>query len=148
MPDCQRRFSNVKKVENQRESRRHPNRLRQRVCQRAAPRERSPSLRLLQILRRCRSADHEGNTGSPALKPERPVPVCPVLATLHRLTTRYPTWRYFILDEIFVMLRQECTTMTRDALLETLRSYWRDGQVLFRQGYGSQLQFALPRRKP
>ena len=81
-------------------------------------------------------------------KPEPRVPVCPVLAALHRLTTRYPSTRYFILDEIFVMLRQECTTMTRDALLETLRSYWRDGQVLFRQGYGSQLQFALPRRKP
>lgn len=84
---------------------------------------------------------------APKPKPEPRVPVCPVLATLHRLSTRYPTWRYFILDEIFVTLRQECTTMTRDALLETLRTYYRDGQVIFRQGYGSQLQFALPRRK-
>jgi len=84
---------------------------------------------------------------APKPKPEPPVPVCPVLAVLHRLSTRYPTWRYFILDEIFVTLRQECTTMTREALLETLRTYYRDGQVIFRQGYGSQLQFALPRRK-
>ena len=82
----------------------------------------------------------------PEPKQDPPVPVCPVLATLHRLSTRYPTWRYFILDEIFVTLRQETHKMTRDALLETLRAYFRDGQVLFRQGYGSQLQFALPRR--
>ena len=87
-------------------------------------------------------------TPTPEPKPEPPVPVCPVLAALHRLTTSYAGGNgYFILDEIFVTVRQECTTFTRDTLLETLRSYYRDGQVLFRNGYGSQLQFALPRGK-
>ena len=35
----------------------------------------------------------------------------------------------------------ETTAFSRDALLETLRSYYRDRQVLFRNGFGSQLQF-------
>ena len=84
----------------------------------------------------------------PEPKPAPPVPVCPVLAALHRLTTTYTGGNgYFILDEIFVTLRQECTAFTRDSLLETLRSYYRDGQVLFRNGYGSQLQFALPKKE-
>ena len=87
-------------------------------------------------------------TPKPEPKQDPPVPVCPVLAALHWLTTRYPSGsRYFILDEIFVTLRRECTSLSRDALLETLRTYYRDGQILFRQGYGSQLQFALPRRR-
>lgn len=85
---------------------------------------------------------------TPEPKPEPPVPVCPVLKALHRLTTSYSGGNgYFILDEIFVTVRQECTAFTRDSLLETLRSYYRDGQVLFRQGYGSQLQFALPKKE-
>lgn len=90
---------------------------------------------------------------TPAPKPETPkpestVPVCPVLAALHRLTTTYTGGNgFFVLDEIFVTLRQECTTLSRDALLETLRSYYRDGQVLFRRGFGSQLQFALPKKE-
>ena len=87
-------------------------------------------------------------TPKPEPKPEPPVPICPVLAALHRLTTTYTGGNgYFILDEIFVTVRQECTTFTRDALLETLRSYYRDGQILFRNGYGSQLQFALPKKE-
>lgn len=80
----------------------------------------------------------------PKPKPEPPVPVCPVLAALHRLTTTYTGGNgFFILDEIFVTLRQECTSLSRDALLETLRTYYRDGQIRFRRGFGSQLQFAL-----
>ena len=72
------------------------------------------------------------------------VPICPVLAALHRLTTTYTGGNgFFILDEIFVTLRQECTSLSRDALLETLRTYYRDGQIRFRRGFGSQLQFAL-----
>lgn len=87
-------------------------------------------------------------TPKPEPKPEPAVPICPVLAALHRLTTSYAGGNgYFILDEIFVTVRQECTTFTRDALLETLRSYYRDGQILFRNGYGSQLQFALPKKE-
>ena len=83
----------------------------------------------------------------PEPKPEPPVPVCPVLAALHRLTTSYTGGNgFFVLDEIFVTLRMETTAFSRDALLETLRSYYRDRQVLFRNGFGSQLQFALPRR--
>lgn len=80
----------------------------------------------------------------PEPKPEPPVPICPVLAALHRLTTTYTGGNgFFILDEIFVTLRQECTSLSRDALLETLRTYYRDGQIRFRRGFGSQLQFAL-----
>lgn len=75
---------------------------------------------------------------------EPPVPVCPVLAALHKLTQYYRGGNgYFIFDEIFVTVRQECTSLSRDALLETLRGYYRDGKIAFRQGYGSQLQFAL-----
>ena len=84
----------------------------------------------------------------PEPKPELPVPICPVLAALHRLTTTYTGGNgFFILDEIFVVLRMECTSFSRDTLLETLRSYYRDGQVLFRPGFGSQLQFALPKKE-
>lgn len=84
----------------------------------------------------------------PEPKPEPTVPICPVLAALHRLTTTYTGGNgFFILDEIFVVLRMECTSLSRDALLETLRSYYRDGQVLFRPGFGSQLQFALPKKE-
>ena len=73
-----------------------------------------------------------------------PVPVCPVLAALHKLTKYYRGGDgYFIFDEIFVTVRQECTSFSRDALLETLRAYYRDGKIAFRPGYGSQLQFAL-----
>ena len=82
----------------------------------------------------------------PELPPSAPpVPVCPVLAALHKLTARYNGGKndgFFIFDEIFLIVRQECD-MSRDALLETLRSYYRDGQIAFRPGYGSQLQFAL-----
>ena len=72
-----------------------------------------------------------------------PVPVCPVLAALHKLRSRYDGDGYFILDEIFLTVRRECTSFTRETLLETLRAYYRDGQIAFRKGYGSQLQFAL-----
>ena len=79
---------------------------------------------------------------------EPPVPVCPVLAALHKLTKYYPGGDgYFILDEIFLTVRQECTTFTRDTLLETLRSYYQDGEIRFRKGYGSQLQFAMREKK-
>ena len=80
----------------------------------------------------------------PELPPSAPpLPVCPVLKALRVLTDVYPDGdNYFILDEIFLTVRQECN-MSRDALLETLRSYYRDGQIAFRHGYGSQLQFAL-----
>ena len=74
---------------------------------------------------------------------ETPAPVCPVLAALHKLTQYYVGGDgYFIFDEIFLTVRQQCS-LSRDALLETLRSYYRDGKIAFRQGYGSQLQFAL-----
>ena len=88
-------------------------------------------------------------TPKPEPKQEfRPVPVCPVLASLHRLTTSYTGGNgFFVLDEIFVILRMENTSFSRDALLETLRSYYRDGQVKFRRGFGSQLQFALPKKE-
>ena len=83
---------------------------------------------------------------APAPKPlpePPPVPVCPVLAALHKLTQYYIGGDgYFIFDEIFVTVRQECA-LSRDALLETLRAYYRDGKIAFRPGYGSQLQFAL-----
>ena len=80
----------------------------------------------------------------PELPPSAPpLPVCPVLKALRVLTDVYPDGdNYFILDEIFLTIRQECD-MSRDALLETLRAYYRDGQIAFRHGYGSQLQFAL-----
>ena len=79
----------------------------------------------------------------PAISPaESPAPVCPVLAALHKLQSCYGGDGYFILDEIFRVARQECS-ISRDALLETLRAYYRDGKILFRPGYGSQLQFAL-----
>lgn len=78
---------------------------------------------------------------------EPPVPVCPVLAALHKLTQYYPDGDgYFIFDEIFVTVRQECS-LSRDALLETLRGYYRTNQIAFRHGYGSQLQFALEENK-
>ena len=81
---------------------------------------------------------------APAPAPAPPKPVCPVLAALDKLTTTYRGGDgYFILDEILLTVRQE-TTISRDALLEKLRSHYRDGKVLFRQGYGSQLQFSLP----
>ena len=81
---------------------------------------------------------------NPPVQPSEPapVPVCPVLAALHLLTTEYDGDGYFIFDEIFVTVRQECK-LSRDTLLETLRSYYRDGEITFRRGYGSQLQFAL-----
>ena len=79
----------------------------------------------------------------PVQPPETPVPVCPVLAALHKLRSSYDGNGYFILDEIFVTVRQECTSFSRETLLETLRSYYRDGHINFRRGYGSQLQFAL-----
>ena len=80
---------------------------------------------------------------NPPVQPPAPAPVCPVLAALHKLTQYYVGGDgYFIFDEIFLTVRQECT-LSRDALLETLRSYYRDGKIAFRQGYGSQLQFAL-----
>ena len=84
----------------------------------------------------------------PAGHGDTSLPICPVLAALHKLTTYYPGGDgYFILDEIFLTVRQECTTFTRDALLETLRAYYRSGDIAFRQGYGSQRQFALRRHK-
>lgn len=94
----------------------------------------------------------KGTPAAPAPQPaapkqDPPVPVCPVLATLHDLSNRFHI-RYFILDEIYTAVRRKGTVMSREAVLETLRAYFRDGQILFRQGYGSQLQFALPRRKP
>ena len=81
---------------------------------------------------------------SPKPSPSKPpVPACPVLAALQKLTDYYPDGdNYFIFDEIFLTVRQECS-ITRDALLETLRSYYSDGQIAFRPGFGSQLQFAL-----
>ena len=79
--------------------------------------------------------------------PARTVPVCPVLKALRLLTDVYPDGDdYFILDEIFLTVRQECD-ISRDALLETLRSYYRDGQIAFRPGFGSQLQFALAKQE-
>ena len=88
--------------------------------------------------------DRDRVTSEPAPQPEPPpVPACPILAALRKLTDVYPDGdNYFIFDEIFVTVRQECT-LTRDTLLETLRSYYRDGKIAFRRGYGSQLQFAL-----
>ena len=72
-----------------------------------------------------------------------PAPACPVLAALHKLTECYIGGDgYFIFDEIFLTVRQEYK-ISRDDLLETLRSYYRDGKIAFRKGYGSQLQFAL-----
>ena len=87
-------------------------------------------------------APREINPPAPAPAPE-PAPVCPVLAALHKLT-KYCIGGdgYFVLDEIFLTVRQECS-ISKDALLETLRSYYRDGKIAFRPGYGSQLQFAL-----
>ena len=70
-------------------------------------------------------------------------PVCPVLAAIQLLTDVLGGDGYFILDEIFLTVLNEGTKISRDALLETLRAYYRDGEIAFRQGYGSQLQFAL-----
>ena len=85
--------------------------------------------------------ESESSPKPPPSKP--PVPACPVLAALQKLTDYYPDGdNYFIFDEIFLTVRQECS-ITRDALLETLRSYYSDGQIAFRPGFGSQLQFAL-----
>ena len=78
---------------------------------------------------------------SPSKPP--PPPACPVLAAFHTLQQVIGGNGYFIFDEIFRVVRQEGASFTRDALLETLRSYYRDGKIAFRQGYGSQLQFAL-----
>lgn len=81
---------------------------------------------------------------SPTPLPEPPpVPACPVLAAFHTLQRVVGGNGYFILDEIFRVIRQEGVSLSRDALLETLRSYYRDGEIAFRKGYGSQLQFAL-----
>ena len=77
--------------------------------------------------------------------PEIPVPACPVLATLHKLTELYNGGKndgYFIFDEIFMTVRQELP-ISSDELLETLRDYYRQGKIAFRPGYGSQRQFAL-----
>lgn len=82
----------------------------------------------------------------PAPKPPpepTPVPVCPVLAAFHTLQRAIGGNGYFIFDEIFRVVRHEGTAISRDDLLETLRSYYRDGEITFRRGYGSQLQFAL-----
>ena len=80
---------------------------------------------------------------NPPVQPSAPAPapVCPVLAALHKLQSIYGGDGYFIFDEIFVTVRQECPALSRDALLDTLRAYYRDGKIAFRQGYGSQLQF-------
>ena len=92
---------------------------------------------------RTRNAQQDMPIPAPKPLPEpSPVPACPVLKAIHRLTSAYGGDGYFIFDEIFVTVRQECS-LSRDALLETLRGYYRDGKVAFRQGYGSQLQFAL-----
>lgn len=82
----------------------------------------------------------------PAPKPPpepTPVPVCPILAAFHTLQRVIGGNGYFIFDEIFRVVRHEGTAISRDDLLETLRSYYRDGEITFRRGYGSQLQFAL-----
>ena len=81
---------------------------------------------------------------APSLPPEEPtpVPVCPVLAAFHTLQRIVGGNGYYVFDEIFRVVRQECN-ISRDALLETLRSYYQDGKLEFREGYGSQLQFAL-----
>ena len=71
------------------------------------------------------------------------LPACPVLATIQLLTDVLGGDGYFILDEIFLTVLNEGTKISRDTLLETLRSYYRDGEIAFRWGYGSQLQFAL-----
>lgn len=81
---------------------------------------------------------------SPKSPPESPpVPACPILAAFHTLQHVIGGDGYFIFDEIFRVVRQEGASITRDALLETLRAYYRDGKIAFREGYGSQLQFAL-----
>ena len=81
---------------------------------------------------------------SPTPPPDPPpVPACPVLAAFHTLQRVIGGNGYFIFDEIFRVVRQEGASITRDVLLETLRSYYRDGKIAFRPGYGSQLQFAL-----
>ena len=83
-------------------------------------------------------------TPPPEPEPEpAPVPACPVLAAFHTLQQVIGGDGYFIFEEIFRVVRQESTSITRDALLETLRSYYRDGTIAFRKGYGSQRQFAL-----
>lgn len=80
---------------------------------------------------------------SPKPLPEpSPVPVCPILAAFHTLQWVIGGDGYFIFDEIFRVVRRECK-LSRDDLLETLRGYYRDGEITFRRGYGSQLQFAL-----
>lgn len=82
----------------------------------------------------------------PAPKPPpepTPVPVCPILAAFHTLQRVIGGNGYFIFDEIFRVVRHEGTAISRDDLLETLRSYYRDGEITFRRGYDSQLQFAL-----
>ena len=86
------------------------------------------------------------NVPVPAPKPPPeppPVPACPILAAFHTLQHVIGGDGYFIFDEIFRVVRQEGASITRDTLLETLRSYYRDGKIAFRHGYGSQLQFAL-----
>lgn len=86
---------------------------------------------------------------NPPVQPPAPAPEtpCPVFAVLLKLTKRYASDGFFILDEIFRVVRQEGTEITRDALLETLRSHYRDGKIDFRPGYGLQLQFALKGRR-
>lgn len=88
---------------------------------------------------------------SPAPQPlpePPPVPACPILAAFHTLQHVIGGDGYFIFDEIFRVVRQEGASITRDALLETLRSYYRDGKIAYRPGYGSQLQFALTEDAP
>ena len=92
---------------------------------------------------RTRNGQRDVSVPAPKSPPEPPpVPVCPVLAAFHTLQRVVGGNGYFIFDEIFRVVRRECT-ISRDDLLETLRSYYRDGKIAFRQGYGSQLQFAL-----
>ena len=95
---------------------------------------------------RTRPSQQDAPVPAPKPPPEpTPVPVCPVLAAFHTLQRVIGGNGYFIFDEIFRVVRHEGTAISRDALLETLRSYYRDGEITFRRGYGSQLQFALKR---
>ena len=95
--------------------------------------------------RHVRTRNGQQDVSSPAPKPlpePSPVPACPILAAFHTLEQVIGGDGYFIFDEIFRVVRRECK-ISRDDLLETLRGYYRDGQITFRRGYGSQLQFAL-----
>lgn len=99
--------------------------------------------------RHVRTRNGQRDVSVPAPKPlpePTPVPVCPVLAAFHTLERVIGGDGYFIFDEIFRVVRRECK-LSRDDLLETLRGYYRDGQIAFRKGYGSQLQFAMREKK-